>query len=203
MYIVCADLEGVFVPEIWIEVSKYTGIDELRLTTRDINDYDVLMKHRLDILRKNNLTIHVIQHVISGIKPLPGATEFISWLRKRTELIVVSDTYTEFADPLMDKLGRPVLFCNHLTIDHLGNIIGYNLRQKDGKMKVAEAMQSLNYKVIGIGDSYNDISMLRKADIGILYRPPQKVINDHSDIPVVNSFNELKHILEDYLEQDR
>lgn len=202
MYIVCADLEGVFVPEIWIQVSKYTGIDELRLTTRDINDYNVLMKHRLDILRKNNLTINVIQHVIAGIKPLPGAKEFISWLRKRTELILVSDTYTEFADPLMEKLGRPVLFCNHLTIDHLGNIVDYNLRQKDGKMMVAEAMQSLNYKVIGIGDSYNDINMLRKADIGILYRPPQNVINDHSDIRVVNSYDELKHILEEYLEHN-
>jgi len=202
MYIVCADLEGIFVPEIWIQVSKYTGIDELRLTTRDISDYDVLMKHRLDILRKNNLTIHVIQHVISGIKPLPGATELISWLRKRTQLIVVSDTFTEFADPLMEKLGRPVLFCNNLAIDHLGNIVNYNLRLKESKMKVVEAMQSLNYKVIGIGDSYNDINMLRKADIGILYRPPQNVINDHSDIPVVNSYDELKHILEDYLEQD-
>ncbi len=203
MYIVCADLEGIFVPEIWIQVSKYTGIDELRLTTRDISDYDVLMQHRLDILRKNNLTIHVIQHVISDIKPLPGATEFISWLRKRTQLIVVSDTFTEFADPLMEKIGRPVLFCNHLTIDHLGNIVNYNLRLKESKMKVAEAMQSLNYKVIGIGDSYNDINMLRKADVGILYRPPQNVINDHCDIPVVNSYDELKHIIGNYLEQEK
>ncbi len=203
MYIVCADLEGVFVPEIWIEVSKHTGIDELRLTTRDINDYNVLMKHRLDILHKNNITIHVIQQVISSINPLPGAIEFISWLRKRTQLILVSDTYTEFADPLMEKLGRPVLFCNHLTIDHLGNIVDYNLRQKESKMKVAEAMQGLNYKVIGVGDSYNDINMLRKADVGILYCPPQNVINDHSDIPIVYSYDELRQIIEDYLEEEK
>lgn len=203
MYIVCADLEGVFVPEIWINVAKHTGIDELRLTTRDINDYSVLMKHRLDILHRNNITIHVIQQVISNIKPLPGAIEFISWLRRRTQLIVVSDTFNEFADSLMEKLGRPVLFCNHLTIDHLGNIVDYNLRQQNGKMKVAEAMQNLNYKVIGIGDSYNDINMLRKADVGILYRPPQNVIDDHNDIPVVNSYSELKQIISDYLEEKK
>lgn len=203
MYIVCADLEGVFVPEIWINVAKHTGIDELRLTTRDINDYNILMKHRLDILHKNNITIHVIQQVISSIKPLPGAIEFISWLRKRIQLIVVSDTFTEFADPLMEKLGRPLLFCNYLTIDHLGNIVDYNLRQQNSKMKVAEAMQNLNYKVIGIGDSYNDINMLRKADIGILYRPPQNVIDDHNDIPVVNSYDELKQVISSYLEEEQ
>ena len=203
MYIVCADLEGVFVPEIWINVAKHTGIDELRLTTRDINDYSVLMKHRLDILHKNNITIHVIQQVISSIKPLPGAMEFISWLRKRIQLIVVSDTFTEFADPLMEKLGRPLLFCNYLTIDHLGNIVDYNLRQQNSKIKVAEAMQNLNYKVIGIGDSYNDINMLRKADVGILYRPPQNVIDDHNDIPVVNSYNELKQVISAYLEEEK
>jgi len=203
MYIVCADLEGVFVPEIWINVAKHTGIDELRLTTRDINDYNVLMKHRLAILHKNNITIDVIQQVISKIQPLPGAVEFISWLRKRTQLIVVSDTFTEFADPLMEKLGRPVLFCNHLTIDHHGNITDYNLRQQNSKMKVAEAMQKLNYKVIGIGDSYNDINMLRKADAGILYRPPQNVIDDHNDIPVVNSYSELKQIISAYLEEEK
>ncbi len=203
MYIVCADLEGVFIPEIWINVSRYTGIDELRLTTRDISDYNVLMRRRLEILRQNSLTLHVIQHVISGMKPMPGATEFISWIRKRTQLIVVSDTFTEFADPLMERLGRPTLFCNHLTIDHLGNITGYNLRQPDGKMKVAEALQNLNYKVIGIGDSYNDINMLRKADKGILYRPPQKVIDDHGDLPVANSYDEIKQVISDYMEKER
>jgi phosphoserine/homoserine phosphotransferase len=203
MHIVCADLEGVFVPEIWVNVAKHTGIDELRLTTRDINDYNVLMRHRLDILRQHGLTLHVIQHVISGIKPLPGATELISWLRKRTPLIIVSDTFTEFADPLIEKLGRPTLFCNHLTVDHLGNIVDYHLRQTDGKMRVAEALQNLNYKVIAIGDSYNDISMLRKADTAVLYRPPQNVINDNGDIPVANSYDELKQFVSDYIEKGK
>jgi phosphoserine / homoserine phosphotransferase len=202
MYIVCTDLEGVLVPEIWINVSKHTGIDELKLTTRDINDYDVLMKRRLEILRQNNLTIHIIRHVISQIKPLPGAIEFIYWLRSKVQLIIVSDTFTEFADPLIEKLGRPTLFCHHLTIDQLGNIKDYNLRQHDGKMKVVEAMQKLNYNVIAIGDSYNDISMLRKAEVGILYRPPQNVVNDHSDLPVVNSYDELKILISEYLEKD-
>jgi phosphoserine/homoserine phosphotransferase len=195
MYIVCSDLEGVFVPEIWISVSKHTGIDELKLTTRDIDDYDVLMKRRLEILRQYNLTIHDIQHVISFIKPLQGATELIFWIRKHMQLILVSDTFTEFADPLIEKLGRPVLFCHDLDIDHLGNIVNYRLRQPDAKMKVVEAMQNLNYKVIAIGDSYNDIKMLRKADIGILFKPPQNILNDHSDIPAVNSYSELRDFI--------
>jgi phosphoserine/homoserine phosphotransferase len=157
------------------------------------------MRHRLDILKQNKLTIDDIRHVISYIKPLPGATEFIYWLRRRTQLIVVSDTYEEFAGPLMEKLSLPTLFCNNLTIDHLGNITDYHLRQQDGKMKVVESMQHLNYKVTAIGDSYNDINMLRKADHGILYRPPQNVIDDHPDLPVVNSYDELRDMIEKYL----
>ncbi len=202
MYILCSDLEGVFVPEIWINVAKHTGIDELKLTTRDINDYDVLMKRRLEILHQHNLTIHVIQQVIANIKPLPGAVEFITWLRKRIEIIVVSDTYSEFANPIMEKLGRPTLFCNSLTIDHLGNIKDYNLRQPDGKRKVAEALQNLNFKVIAVGDSYNDINMLRKADAGILYRPPQNVIDDNPDLPVAVSYDELKKMISAILDAE-
>jgi len=193
MFIVCSDLEGVFVPEIWINVSKHTGIDELKLTTRDINDYNALMHHRLEILRRYNVTIHDIRNVIGFIKPLPGALEFIFWLKRHTQLIVVSDTFTEFADPILEKLGRPTMFCNYLTIDHLGMIADYHLRQPDGKRKVVESMQNLNFKVIAIGDSYNDISMLKQADHGILFKPPQNVINDHGDIPVVDSFEELKN----------
>ncbi len=195
MYIICSDLEGVFVPEIWINVSERTGIDELKLTTRDISDYDVLMKRRLEILRENRLTINDIRNVISNIRPLTGAIEFVNWVRTIVQMIVVSDTFTEFADPLMEQLGRPTLFCNHLTIDISGNIIDYNLRQPEGKKKVAEALQNLNFKVIAIGDSYNDIGMLRKADAGILFRPPRNVINDHPDLPVVNSYEELKQLI--------
>jgi phosphoserine/homoserine phosphotransferase len=195
MYIICSDLEGVFVPEIWVNVSVKTGIEELKLTTRDISDYDVLMKGRLEILRKHNLTLKDIQGVISTLEPLPGALEFVNWLRSRAQLIIVSDTFIEFADPLLEQLGRPTLLCHHLTADSSGNIISYNLRQKDAKKKVTEALQGLKYKVIAIGDSYNDISMLRKADVGILFNPPQNVIDEHGDLIIIRSYDELKQTI--------
>ncbi len=200
MYIICTDLEGVFTPEIWISVARHTGVDELKLTTRDISDYNVLMRRRLDILRSHNLTLHMIQHVISSIKPLPGAAECISWIKKRAQLVVVSDTFSEFANPLMEKLGHPTLFCNNLSVDHLGNITDYHLRQENGKAKVVDALQNLNYKVIAIGDSYNDINMLRKADAGILYRPPNNVVADNSDLPIVNSYDEIKEFISALIE---
>jgi phosphoserine / homoserine phosphotransferase len=195
MYIVCSDLEGVFVPEIWVSVSSHTGIDELKLTTRDISDYNVLMKRRLELLHKYGLTLRDVQNVISLLKPLPGALEFIDWLRSKTQLIVVSDTFSEFADPLMRQLGRPTLFCHHLTTDKEGKITDYNLRQEDGKKHVVEALQSLKYKVIAVGDSYNDISMLRKADHGILYNPPQNVADEHPDLQVVKTYPSLKRAI--------
>lgn len=192
MYIVCSDLEGVFVPEIWVNVSKQTGIEKLKLTTRDINDYNVLMKGRLEILRQHNLTLCDIQNVISKLKPLPGARKFVDWVRTVTQLIVVSDTFIEFADPLIKQLGRPTLLCHYLTTDSAGNIINYNLRQKDAKRMVVESLQSLNYKVIAIGDSYNDIAMLRKAESGILFNPPPNVREENPDLKVVYSYEELK-----------
>jgi len=195
MYIVCSDLEGVFVPEIWVNVSRHTGIDELKLTTRDISDYNVLMKRRLELLQKYGLTLRDVQNVISLLKPLPGALEFVDWLRTKAQFIVVSDTFSEFADPLLRQIGRPTLFCHHLTTDAEGNITDYNLRQTEGKKHVVEAMQSLNYKVIAIGDSYNDISMLRKADLGILYNPPQNVADEHPDLKVVKTYASLKRII--------
>jgi phosphoserine/homoserine phosphotransferase len=195
MYIVCSDLEGVFVPEIWINVSKQTGIDELKLTTRDISDYNVLMKRRLELLKEHSLKLQDVQRVISTLKPLPGATEFVDWLRTCSQLIVVSDTFIEFADPLLIQLGRPTLLCHHLTTDSAGNITDYNLRQKDAKKKVVEALQSLSYKVIAIGDSYNDIAMLRKAELGILFNPPKNVIDENNDLMVVNSYTDLKAII--------
>jgi phosphoserine/homoserine phosphotransferase len=195
MYIVCSDLEGVFVPEIWISVSKQTGIDELKLTTRDISDYNVLMNRRLEILSKHNLTLPDIQKVISKLEPLPGALEFIEWLRSKLQVIIVSDTFLEFADPLMKQLGRPTLLCHNLTTDTAGRITKYNLRQNDAKFKVVEALQGLNFKVIAIGDSYNDIAMLRKADLGILYNPPQNVIDEHGDLTIVRSYSDLRVII--------
>jgi phosphoserine/homoserine phosphotransferase len=195
MHIVCSDLEGVFVPEIWVNVSKHTGIDELKLTTRDISDYNVLMKRRIELLQKYGLTLRDVQNVISLLKPLPGALEFLDWLRSKTQLIIVSDTFTEFADPLIRQLGRPTLLCHHLTTNKEGIITDYNLRQEDSKKHVVEALQNLNYDVIAIGDSYNDVSMLRKADHGILYNPPQNVADEHNDLKVVKTYPSLKRII--------
>ena len=200
MYVICSDLEGVFVPEIWINVSKQTGIEELKLTTRDISDYDVLMKRRLELLRQHKLTLHDVQRVISLLTPLPGAIEFVDWLRSCARLIVVSDTFVEFADPLIRQLGRPTLFCHHLTTDSEGNITNYNLRQKDAKKKVVESLQSLNYKVIAIGDSYNDINMLRKAELGILFNAPRNIIDENKDLMVVDSFDTLREVIAKLIE---
>jgi phosphoserine/homoserine phosphotransferase len=200
MYIVCCDLEGVLVPEVWINVARWTGIDELKLTTRDISDYNALMTRRLEILKHHGITINDIQKVISLLELMPGATDFIRWLHGKSQLIVVSDTFREFADPLLEKMGWPVLFCHHLTIDREGNITNFNLRQDDAKKRVVESMQSLNYKVIAIGDSYNDITMLRQAQLGILYKPPQNVINDNSDLQVVNSYSQLKNLISEMIE---
>jgi phosphoserine/homoserine phosphotransferase len=201
MYIVCCDLEGVLVPEVWINVARWTGIDELKLTTRDISDYNALMKRRLEILTQHGITITDIQKVISLLELMPGALDFVNWLHGKAQLIVVSDTFREFADPLLEKIGWPVLFCHHLSIDRDGNITDFNLRQTEAKRMVVEAMQNLNYKVIAIGDSYNDVSMLRRSDYGILYQPPQNVINDHSDLKVVTSYSQLKHIISGLIDQ--
>ncbi|WP_319524654.1 bifunctional phosphoserine phosphatase/homoserine phosphotransferase ThrH [uncultured Desulfosarcina sp.] len=200
MDIICSDLEGVFVPEIWINVAERTGIDELRLTTRDISDYDVLMKRRLSILDANGLKLKDITDVIATMNPLPGAREFLDGLRARTQVIIVSDTYVEFARPLMEKLGWPTLLCHSLTIDDSGAIAGYTLRQKDGKRKVVQAFKSLNYRVVAMGDSYNDVTMLKEADKGILFRPPQNVIDEFPQFPVTTNYEELQAVLDGELE---
>ena len=192
MHLICSDLEGVFIPEIWINVAQRTGIEKLKLTTRDISDYDVLMRGRIEILKQNNITLSDIQRVISSMEPLPGAFEFLNWLRSQMQLIIVSDTFREFAAPMMIKLNMPTLLCHHLTTDSNNMITGYNLRQPNAKQKVVEAFQSLNYKVIAVGDSYNDLTMLRQADVGILYNPPQNVVDENSDLPVTRSYEELR-----------
>lgn len=192
MYIVCADLEGVFTPEVWINVAERWGIEKLRLTTRDISDYDVLMKGRLAILKEHNLTITDIQDVIAGLAPLPGAKSFLDWLRATMQVIIVSDTFTEFASPLMEKLDWPTLFCHDLTIDASGVINDYNLRQTKAKKMTMLALKSLNFETIGIGDSYNDIEMIKAADWGILFRPPQNVIDEFPELPVTTTYADLK-----------
>ena len=192
MDIVCSDLEGIFTPEIWIKFAEMTGIEELRLTTRDISDYDVLMKRRLAILDENHLKLDDIRTVIAKMEPLEGALEFLDWLRSIMQVIIVSDTYVEFAGPLMERLGRPTLFCNTLTVAADGSIGGYNLRQRDGKKKVALALKTLNYRVIAIGDSYNDITMLKAADHAILYCPPGNVKKEYAEFPTAINYTELK-----------
>lgn len=199
MFVICSDLEGVFVPEVWINVAEKTGIPELRLTTRDISDYDVLMKQRIRILAEHGLKLKDIQNVIATIRPLEGALQFIGWLKEITQLIVVSDTFRQFADPLMKQLNRPTLFCHNLIVDEHDNITGYKLRQPDPKRKTVQALQSLEYKVIAFGDSYNDISMLKQAEVGILFRPPQNVIDDHPELPVTYDYQQLKALIEKYL----
>ena len=199
MYIICSDLEGVFVPEVWINVAEKTGIPELRLTTRDVADYNVLMKQRIKILAEHGLKLKDIQNVIATIKPMEGAKEFLAWLKEITQVIIVSDTFAQFADPLMKQLDRPTLFCHKLVVDEHDNIIDYTLRQKDPKRKVVEALQSLRYEVIAFGDSYNDVTMLQQAEVGILFRPPQNVIDDYPKLPVVYDYENLRKLLEQYL----
>lgn len=199
MYIICSDLEGVFTPEVWINVAEKTGIQELRRTTRDEPDYDKLMRWRMKILDEHGLKLHDIQDVISQIRPLPGAVEFIDWIRERTQLIVVSDTFIQFAEPLMKQLGRPTLFCHTLVMDETNRIIDFKLRQPDPKRRTVEALQGLKYQVIAMGDSYNDVSMLKQAEKGILFCPPQNVITDYPDLPVTRNYNEVRDIISGYI----
>jgi len=201
MYIVCPDLEGILVPEIWINVAEKAGIEELRLTTRDVPDYDQLMRGRLQILKRVNLKIRDIQEIIQSMEPLDGALEFLEWIRERFQIILVSDTFVEFADPLLEKLNRPTLFCNSLIIDADGTIADYQLRQRDGKRHVVEALRGLGFEVIGIGDSYNDSTMLEAANHGILFRPPQNIKSEFPHFPVIETYEELKLVLERYLQR--
>jgi phosphoserine / homoserine phosphotransferase len=195
MKIVCCDLEGVWVPEVWINVAKKTGIDALRFTTRDIKDYNELMRYRLKILDEHNLKLKDIQDVISTIQPLDGAVEMIRWIKSRVPLIIVSDTFTEFAEPLLKQLEHPTLFCHSLEVDETNRILGYKLRQADPKRQVVKALKSLNYEVIAFGDSYNDVSMLLEAHEAFLYRPPQNVAEDYPQFPVASDYGEMKELL--------
>ncbi|MBR5433601.1 MAG: bifunctional phosphoserine phosphatase/homoserine phosphotransferase ThrH [Bacteroidales bacterium] len=202
MWVVCSDLEGVFVPEVWINVAKITGIEKLKITTRDEPDYDKLMKYRLAILDEHNLKIQDIQQVISNIKPLDGALEFTKWLRDISRFVIVSDTFQEFAKPLMKQLDDPFILCHSLEIDKDGRITNYKLRQSDPKRHTVEAFQSMNFKVIAFGDSYNDVSMLKKAEVGILFCPPQKVIDEFPELPVAHNYTELKALIEQHIYED-
>lgn len=192
MELACLDLEGVLIPEIWIAFAERTGIDELRATTRDIPDYNVLMKQRLDLLDQHKLKIDDIQEVIAGLAPLPGAIDFINWLRERFQVIILSDTFYEFSQPLMRQLGWPTLFCHRLVTDDSGRVVDYKLRQEDPKRASVKALHSLNYRVIAAGDSYNDTTMLGEADVGFLIHAPQNVIDEFPQFKAVDTLEALK-----------
>jgi phosphoserine/homoserine phosphotransferase len=192
--IVTLDLEGVLVPEVWIAVAERTGIGELRRTTRDEPDYDELMRGRLELLAANGLTMSLVADVIGGLEPLPGARRFLDDLRQRTQVLILSDTFEQFARPLMAQLGMPTILCHRLVVDH-DRIVDYRLRQPDQKRCAVEAMRGLNYRVLAAGDSYNDLAMLAAADQGFLFRAPDNVKAEHPEFPAVEHYDDLLDLL--------
>ena len=193
--VVCLDLEGVLVPEIWINVAVKTGIDDLKITTREMPDYDKLMKQRLDILDRQALKIGDIQDVIAKMGPLEGATDFLAWLRERYQVIILSDTFYQFAQPLMRQLGFPTLFCNQLEIDRSGRIVNYHMRMQNPKKHAVAALKSLNFFTMAAGDSYNDTAMLNEADAGFFFRPPDHLPKEFPRFPVTQKYGELQERL--------
>ncbi|MCD8225617.1 MAG: bifunctional phosphoserine phosphatase/homoserine phosphotransferase ThrH [Clostridiales bacterium] len=191
MNIVCLDLEGVLVPEIWIAFSQASGIPELKRTTRDEPDYDKLMKWRLGILKEHDLGLKEIQEVIAGIDPLPGAKEFLDELRELTQVIIISDTFTQFAGPLMKKLGWPTIFCNTLEVAPDGEVLGYRMRVENSKYNTVKALQSVGFETIASGDSYNDLGMIKASRAGFLFRSPASIREANPDIPACETFEEL------------
>ena len=199
MKIICLDLEGVLVPEIWIAFSEATGITELCRTTRDEPDYDKLMRFRLGLLKQHNLKLGDIQKVIGRMSPLEGAYDFARKVRERTQLVILSDTYEEFAKPLMEKLDWPTLFCNSLEVSSNGEITGYRLRQNEGKKHAVAAFHSLNMKIFAAGDSFNDLEMIKDADEGCFFRAPQKIILDYPAIQSTESYDGLLEKIDRFL----
>ena len=191
MYITCLDLEGVLVPEIWIAFSEVSGIPELRRTTRDEPDYDKLMKWRIGILKEHGLGLNEIQDVIRRIEPLPGAKKFLDELRSFTQVIIVSDTFTEFATPLMEKLGWPTLFCNSLEVAPNGEITGYKIRTQKSKLSTVKALQSIGFETIASGDSYNDLDMILNSKAGFLFRSTEKIKQDYPQLPAFEEYGDL------------
>ena len=192
MEIACLDLEGVLIPEIWIAFAEKTGIEALKRTTRDEPDYDVLMRYRLDILEQNGLGLNEIQEVIATLSPLDGAIDFVDWLRERFQVVILSDTFYEFAQPLMRQLGFPTLLCHKLEVDSNGKVTDYKLRQANPKRQAVVGFKSMYYRTIAAGDSYNDTTMLAEADAGILFHAPQNVIDEFPQFPAVHDFEALK-----------
>jgi phosphoserine/homoserine phosphotransferase len=196
MLVACLDLEGVLVPEIWIQFSERTKIPELRRTTRDEPDYDKLMKWRIALLAEKGLALRDVQAVIGGMAPLPGAREFLDWLRERMQVVILSDTFSQFAQPLMRQLGWPTLFCHDLVIDGAGRIADYRLRQPDAKRAAVLALRGLGFRTIAAGDSYNDTRMLAEADHGVLFCPPDNVVREFPQFPVTRDYDQLRAAFE-------
>ena len=193
MTIACLDLEGVLIPEIWINLADKTGIEALKLTTRDIADYDELMVKRLEVLDQHGLTLKDFQEVVETMEPLEGARDFLEWLQDQVEVIILSDTFREFAMPLIAKLGNPTMFCHSLSVDYeTYRIKNYVLRQNDQKRKAVIALKGLNFRVLSMGDSYNDLSMLEEADAGIFFKPTKKITEEFPQFPVTENYEELK-----------
>ena len=201
MEIICLDLEGVLVPEIWIAFSEKTGIPELRITTREEPDYDKLMKYRMNILREHNLTLKDIQDVIATIRPLEGAREFLDKVREITQVVILSDTFTEFAKPLMRQLGWPTILCNSLIVDEKGMLTGMRLRQQDGKRKAIDGFRSMNFRTFAAGDSYNDLTMIRKADKGCLFRAPANILKEEPDLKLCTTYDEFFSEIKAFVEE--
>jgi phosphoserine/homoserine phosphotransferase len=201
MDIVCLDMEGVLVPEIWIEFAEKTGIEALKATTRDIPDYDVLMKQRLAILAENNLKLKDIQEVIATLSPLEGAVDFLDSLREQYQLVILSDTFYEFAKPLVEQMKWPTIFCHKLVVQSDGAVTDYKIRQKDPKRMSVRALQSLNFSVFAAGDSYNDTTMLEEADAGFLFRSPANVIEEFPQYRVTNEYSELRRFIDEAADQ--
>ena len=191
MKLVCLDLEGVLVPEIWIAFAEETGLEELKKTTRDEPDYDKLMQYRLDILAENNLGLEQIQNTIEKIDPLPGAIEFLNELRELTQVVIISDTFSEFAKPLMKKLGYPTLFCNDLDVADDGKIIGIKMRLEDSKLNTVKAFQLAGCETIASGDSFNDLGMIKQSQHGFLFRSTESIKKDYPDVPAFEEYDEL------------
>lgn len=203
MWITCLDMEGVLVPEIWIAVAEATGIEELRRTTRDEPDYDKLMAYRLDILRRHGLGIREIQQVIAGMEPMPGAKEFLDALRKECQVIILSDTFEQFAQPLMEKLDWPTIFCNALEVSEQGEITGYKMRVSDSKLTTVKGLQSIGFDTIASGDSYNDLGMIQASKAGFLFRSTEKIQADHPEIPAYEQYDQLLTVIRGVIASDR
>lgn len=199
MDIVCLDMEGVLVPEIWINVAKRTGIEELKITTRDEPDYDKLMGNRIKILDQHNLKLSDIQKVIAGMGPMEGALQFLDELRSLTQVVILSDTFTEFAKPLMDQLKWPTIMCNSLLVDDQDRIVRHRMRLHDGKCKAVKALKQLNFRTFAAGDSYNDLSMIREADAGCLFKAPKTILIEHPDLEIAQTYDDFLAIIKRFL----